>query len=357
MKPLVAITMGDAAGIGPEIIAKSLNLDEIYEVCHPFVVGDAGAMDMGVEVAQLSLRINRIGSPSEALFKRGVIDVLSLDNIDLPVLVMGKPQAMAGKAAVEYVIKAAEMAMSGEVDAIVTAPLNKEAMNMAGYKYPGHTELLAELSGAKDYAMMLIAGNLRVVHVTTHVSIRQVPDLITKDRVFKKIRVANEAARSLGFERPRIGVAGLNPHSGEGGLFGREEIEVISPAVDAARRLGMIVEGPVPADTVFGKALGGMYDVVVAMYHDQGHIPVKLQGFRYNEASGNWDDVSGVNTTVGLPFIRTSVDHGTAFGKAGRREGTANPQSLIDAIKTATMMAKVKLRENGLIRGAPNNHQ
>jgi 4-hydroxythreonine-4-phosphate dehydrogenase len=345
MKPLVAITMGDAAGIGPEIIAKSLSLDEIYNVCHPFVVGDAGAMEMGVEVARLSLRINRIGSPSEAFFKRGVIDVLSLDNIDLPVLVMGKAQAMVGKAAVEYVVKAAEMAMTGEVDAIVTAPLNKEAMNMAGYKYPGHTELLAELAGIRDYAMLLIAGNLRVVHVTTHVSLKQVPDLITKDRVFKKIRLAHEAAKSLGFERPRIGVAGLNPHSGEGGLFGREEIEVISPAVDEARRMGMIVEGPVPADTIFGKALGGMYDVVVAMYHDQGHIPVKLKGFSYNEALGNWEDVSGVNTTVGLPFIRTSVDHGTAFGKAGRREGTANPKSLIDAIKTATRMAEVKLGE------------
>ncbi|MDP2899595.1 MAG: 4-hydroxythreonine-4-phosphate dehydrogenase PdxA [Candidatus Bathyarchaeota archaeon] len=343
MKPIIAITMGDAAGIGPEIIAKALSLDEVYSVCRPFVVGDAGAMAMGIEVAELSLRINRVGSPSEALFKRGVIDVLSLDNIDASDLVMGRAQAMAGKASVEYVVRAAEMAMRDEVDAIVTAPLNKEAMNMAGYRYPGHTELLAEIGKTQDYAMMLLAGGLRVVHVTTHVSLRAVPDLITKDRVFKKIRVAHEAARSLGFDRPRIGVAGLNPHSGEGGLFGREEIEVISPAIDEARKAGMIVEGPVPPDTVFSKALGGVYDVVVAMYHDQGHIPVKLQGFRLDEKTGRWEDVSGVNMTVGLPFIRTSVDHGTAYGKAGRREGTANPQSLVDAIRIAAQMAEVRL--------------
>ncbi len=343
MKPLVAITMGDAAGIGPEIVAKALSLDEVYSICRPFVVGDAGAMAMGVEVAKLSLRINRIGSPGDALFRRGVVDVMSLDNIDASRLVMGRAQAMAGKASVEYVVRAAEMVMRGDVDAIVTAPLNKEAMHMAGYAYPGHTELLAEMGKTQDYAMMLLAGGLRVVHVTTHVSLREVPDLVTKDRVFKKIRVAHEAMRALGFERPRIGVAGLNPHSGEGGLFGREEIEVITPAIEQAKRAGMIVDGPVPPDTVFAKALGGVYDVVVAMYHDQGHIPVKLQGFRLDEETGKWEGVSGVNMTVGLPFIRTSVDHGTAYGKAGRREGTANPESLIDAIKIAAQMAEVRL--------------
>lgn len=337
--------MGDVAGIGPEIIAKALDLEETYRVCNPIVVGDAVAMEMGIEVAGLSLRINKVEVPLDGLYRRGIIDILSLDNIDASALVMGKPQAMAGKASVEFVIKATEMAMRDEVDGIVTAPLNKEAMNMAGYAYPGHTELLAELAHTQDYAMMLLAGSLRVVHVTTHVALSQVPNLITKDRVFKKIRVANEAARNLGFERPRIGVAGLNPHSGEGGLFGREEIEVIAPAIDEARKAGMIVDGPVPPDTVFAKAVGGVYDVIVAMYHDQGHIPVKLQGFRFDEASGKWEEVSGVNMTVGLPFIRTSVDHGTAYGKAGRREGTANPQSLVDAIKIATQMAEVRLRK------------
>ena len=343
MRPLLAITMGDAAGIGPEIIAKVLNLDEVYGVCRPLVVGDASAMAMGIEVAKLSLRLNRVGSPEEGLYQRGAIDIMSLDNVDVDSLVMGKAQAMAGGASVEFVFEAAKMAMRDEVDGIVTAPLNKEAMHMAGYKYPGHTELLAEISKTQDYAMMLLAGGLRVVHVTTHVSLRDVPDLITKDRVFKKIRVAHEAAQALGFESPRIGVAGLNPHAGEGGLFGREEIDVISPAVEEARKAGMLVEGPVPPDTVFSKALGGVYDVVVAMYHDQGHIPVKLQGFRLDEKTGLWEDVSGVNMTVGLPFIRTSVDHGTAYGKAGRREGTANPESLIDAIKIAARMAEVRL--------------
>ena len=345
MKPNLAITMGDVAGIGPEIIAKALDLEEIYSVCDPIVVGDAMAMEMGIEVAGLNQKINKVEAPRDGLYKRGIIDILSLDNIDASNLVMGKPQAMAGKASVEFVVKAAEMAMRDEVDGIVTAPLNKEAMNMAGYEYPGHTELLAELAHTEDYAMMLLAGDLRVVHVTTHVALSQVPSQITKDRVFKKIRTAQEAARSLGFERPRIGVAGLNPHSGEGGLFGREEIEVIAPAIEEARKAGMIVEGPVPPDTVFAKAVGGVYDVIVAMYHDQGHIPVKLQGFRFDEASGRWEEVSGVNMTVGLPFIRTSVDHGTAYGKAGRREGTANPQSLIDAIKIATQMAEVRLRK------------
>lgn len=339
MKPILAITMGDAAGIGPEIIAKTLALEEIYEICRPMVVGDGGAMRMGVEVSGLALDVHPVKDPSGARFEHGKIDVLDLENVDTEKLVMGKPQAMAGKAAVEYVLKAAELALRREVDAVVTAPLNKEAMNMAGYDYAGHTELLAELAGAEDYAMMLIAGPLRVIHVTTHVSLREVPGLITRERVLKTIKLAESAARSLGAERPRIAVAGLNPHCGEGGLFGSEEIEAIRPAVDEARSLGLMVEGPIPADTVFGKGSGGAYDIVVAMYHDQGHIPVKLTGFRWSEESGRWESVRGVNVTVGLPFIRTSVDHGTAYGKAGRREGTANPQSLIEAIKTAVKMA------------------
>jgi 4-phospho-D-threonate 3-dehydrogenase / 4-phospho-D-erythronate 3-dehydrogenase len=345
VRSLLAITMGDVAGIGPEIIAKALDSEEVYRVCCPLVIGDAAAMNMGMEVAGLSLTVKRVDSPADGLYKRGTIDIMSLDNIDTSSLIMGRPQPMAGRASVEFVFKAAEMAMRDEVDGMVTAPLNKEAMHMAGYKYPGQTELLAELANTQDYAMMLIAGSLRVIHVTTHVSLKEVPDLITKDRVFKKIRIANEAARNLGFDRPRIGVSGLNPHSGEGGLFGREEIEVITPAIDEARKAGMIVEGPVPPDTVFSKAVGGIYDVVVAMYHDQGHIPVKLQGFRFDESTGKWEDVSGVNITVGLPFVRTSVDHGTAYGKAGRREGTANPQSLVDAIKTAAQMAEVRIKK------------
>jgi len=332
--------MGDAAGIGPEIIAKTLALEEIYGMCRPVVIGDGGAMGMGVDVSGLKLDIHPVESLSEALFTRGKMDVLDLENIDVEKLVMGRPQAMAGKASVEYVFKAAELALRHEVDAIVTAPLNKEAMNMAGYSYAGHTEMLAELSGVEDYAMMLTAGSLRVIHVTTHVALRDAPGLVTRERVLRTIELADSAVRGLGVERPRIAVAGLNPHIGEGGLFGSEEAESIKPAVDEARALGLMVEGPMPADTVFAKAAGGSYDVVVAMYHDQGHIPVKLAGFKWSEDAGRWESMGGVNMTVGLPFIRTSVDHGTAYGKAGRREGTANPQSLIEAVKTAVSMSE-----------------
>lgn len=344
MKPLIALTMGDAAGIGPEIIAKTLALREIYEICRPVVIGDGGAMRMGVDVSGLTLGIRSVKSLSEALFTYGIMDVIDLDNIDLERLIMGRPQAMAGKASVEYVFKAAELALRNEVDAIVTAPLNKEAMSMAGYSYAGHTEMLAELSGVEDYAMMLMASSLRVIHVTTHVALRDVPGLVTRERVLKTIELAESAVRGLGVEKPSIAVAGLNPHIGEGGLFGSEEIESIKPAVDEARARGLMVEGPIPADTVFVKAIGGSYDVVVAIYHDQGHIPVKLAGFKWSEDSGRWESMGGVNMTVGLPFIRTSVDHGTAYGKAGRREGTANPQSLIEALKTAVDMAEAGRR-------------
>jgi 4-hydroxythreonine-4-phosphate dehydrogenase len=346
LRPILALTMGDAAGIGPEICAKALSNEEIYEICRPLVVGDIGAMRMGAKVGGVRLALNPVGGVQEAGFRWGAIDVLDLGNIDVDELVMGKPQAMAGRASVEYVVRAAEMAMAGGVDAIVTAPLNKEAMNMAGHPYAGHTELLAELSGTRDYAMMLLAGSLRVIHVTTHVPLREVPDLITRDRVLQKILIAERAVKDLGIDDPRIAVAGLNPHSGEGGMFGREEIESITPAVVEARGLGLDVEGPIPADTVYGKAAGGAYDIVVAMYHDQGHMPVKLAGFKWEADEGRWGSVSGVNVTVGLPFIRTSVDHGTAYGKAGRREGTANPESMIDAIRIAVRMVEARRGAN-----------
>ena len=253
---------------------------------------------------------------------------------------MGKPQAMAGKASVEYIKKAMELALKGEIHAIATAPISKEAINMAGYNYAGHTELLAHLTCTKDYAMMLIAGSLRVIHVTTHVPFSEVSKLIRKDRVYRTIKLAYDAMRRLGIQNPRIAVAGLNPHSGEGGLFGREEIDEIIPAVELARREGLNVTGPIPADTVFVRARGGEFDIVVAMYHDQGHIPIKLLGLEWDESKKRWTSVGGVNVTVGLPIIRTSVDHGTAYGKAGRKEGTANPQSLIEAIKMAAGFAK-----------------
>jgi 4-hydroxythreonine-4-phosphate dehydrogenase len=327
LKPIIAVTMGDAAGIGPEIIAKTLSMKEIYEICKPIVIGDSDALRMGVEVSNLDLEIHPVKKISESFFQCGKIDVIDLENINGQKLVMGKPQAMAGKASVEYVLKAAELAINNRVEAIVTAPLNKEAMNMAGYSYTGHTELLAEFSNVDDFAMLLLAGAVRVIHVTTHVALKDVPALITRERVLRTIILAVQAAINLGIGKPRIAVAGLNPHSGEGGLFGSEEIEAILPAIEEARESGLNVEGPIPPDTVFVKAAGGTYDMVVAMYHDQGHIPVKLIGFKWSGDSGLWEAVEGVNITIGLPFIRTSVDHG---------------QSLIEAIMAAVKIAEAK---------------
>jgi len=342
MKPTLAITLGDPAGIGPEIIAKTLADPETYRICNPLVIGDKDALQMGIQVAKKDLKIHIIDEPSQAKYNPGTIDLIDLQNIDPLKIQMGKPAAMTGAASAEYVIKAADLALTEKVDAMVTAPLNKEAMHMGGYNYPGHTELLAEKSDTSDYAMMLATGNLRVVHATTHIPFKDIPKHLTKERIHTTIQIAYNACLSLGIENPRIAVAGLNPHSGDGGIFGDEEIKIITPAIEQARAEGMNVDGPVPPDTVFGKAAGGQYDIVVAMYHDQGHIPVKLLGMKYDEETGKWASVSGVNITLGLRFIRTSVDHGTAYGKAGRREGTANPDSLKEAIQYAVQMAKTR---------------
>ena len=342
MKPTLAITLGDPAGIGPEIVAKTLADPETYRVCNPLVIGDKDALQMGIQVAKKDLKIHIIDEPSQAKYNPGTIDLIDLQNIDPLKIQMGKPAAMTGAASAEYVIKAADLALEEKVDAIVTAPLNKEAMHMGGYNYPGHTELLAEKSDTSDYAMMLATGNLRVVHATTHIPFKDISKHLTTERIHTTIQIAQNACKSLGIENPRIAVAGLNPHSGDGGIFGDEEIKIITPAIEQARAEGMNVDGPVPPDTVFGKAAGGQYDIVVAMYHDQGHIPVKLLGMKYDEETGKWASVSGVNITLGLRFIRTSVDHGTAYGKAGRREGTANPDSLKEAIQYAVQMAKTR---------------
>lgn len=330
--------MGDAAGIGPEVIAKALSMREVYEICRPIVVGDADVMAEATKIAKVRLRINRIEQPDEAAFEYRTMDVLDLDNIDIDQLRLGEINRMAGRAAVEYVEKAVELALKGQIQAIATAPLNKEAMNTAGYDYPGHTEILAHLTQAKEYAMMLMAGPLKVVHVTTHVPLREACDLVTRESVLRTIVLAHRALRDLGIEKPRIAVAGLNPHAGEGGLFGKEEGDEIAPAIDSARGMGIDAEGPIPPDTVFYRAKRGEYDAVVAMYHDQGHIPVKLLGFE-----------EGVNITIGLPIIRTSADHGTAFDIAGK--GIASPKSLFKAIETAVKMAKAKSASDRQITG------
>jgi len=331
-KPILGITMGDAAGVGPEIIVMALSREDIREICSPLVIGDAVTMEEAVRIVGLPNRVVALKEASEARFEEGVIEVLDLANIDLSKLTRGVVDSMAGKAAYEYVKRAVELALGGKIDAVVTAPLNKEAMNAAGYHYSGHTGILAELCKAKDVAMMLVAGELRVSHVTTHVSLREACGLVKKQRILKVIELTEEALKRIGIERPSIAVAGLNPHAGEGGLFGWEEVEEIEPAVEEAKRLGYDVTGPMPPDTVFyratrGKEIGrSQFDGVVCMYHDQGHIPIKLLGF-----------FEGVNVTLGLPMTRTSVDHGTVFGKAGK--GTANPASLIEAIKLGARMA------------------
>lgn len=335
-KPILGVTMGDPTGAGPEIVVMALSQREIRELCAPVVIGDAPTMEAAVEITSLPKEVRVIGKPEEATFEEGVIEVLDLKNVDLERLVRGRVDPMAGKAAFDYICRAVELVLKGEIDGMVTGPINKEALNKAGYHYSGHTEILAELCGAKDVAMMLVAGELRVSHVTTHVSLREACNLVKKERILKVIQLTHDALQQMAIAEPRIAVASLNPHAGEGGLFGREEIEEIEPAVKQAQRLGFDVAGPIPADTVFfratrGREIGkGLFDAVVAMYHDQGHIPIKLLGF-----------VEGVNVTLGLPIIRTSVDHGTVFGKAGK--GTANPASMIEALKLGARMAGSKI--------------
>ena len=337
MKPIIGISMGDPAGIGPEIIAKALAREQVHGLCRPLVIGDAGVMTKAVGFVAGSLQVRAIDDVSQAHCERGMIEVFDLKNVDVDRLELGKVSAMAGHAAFEAVRAMIELAKAAKIAATVTAPIHKEALVAAGHHFPGHTEIFAHFTATRDFTMMLAAGRLRVVHVSTHVSLRQACDAVTRDRVLNVIGLAHDACRRLGIGRPRIGVAGLNPHASDGGLFGTEEREHIIPAIEAARAKGMDVEGPQPPDTFFAKAVGGAYDVCVAMYHDQGHIPVKVTGFAYDAAAGRWASVNGINVSLGLPIIRTSVDHGTAFDQAGK--GTASDASLLDAIEYAARLA------------------
>lgn len=336
--------MGDPASIGPEITIKALANEEIYNRCKPLVIGDAAVLEAALKQKGMPhVSIHPVSGVEEALFTCKTIDVLDMKLVDMGRLEYGKVSAMAGHAAFQYVLKVIELASLGKIDGTVTNALNKEAMNLAGHHYSGHTEIYAEYTKASKYTMMLAHENLRVVHVSTHVSLRDACDLVKKERILEVIRIANQACKDLGISSPRIGVAGLNPHGGENGLFGREEIEEIIPAVKAAALEGIDAMGPVPADTLFSKARGGWYDIVVAMYHDQGHIPLKLVGFVYNQEQGKWDAVAGVNITLGLPILRTSVDHGTAFDQVNK--GTANEISLINAIHYAIKLAENQKKE------------
>ncbi|WP_342648402.1 4-hydroxythreonine-4-phosphate dehydrogenase PdxA [Mucilaginibacter sp. CSA2-8R] len=340
-KPIIGITMGDPASIGPEIAIKALLDREIYDICKPFIVGDVSVFNHIISKLGLVATVNKIQDVKEARFEYGNVDVFDLHNVELDKLEFGVVSAMAGNAAFESVVKVIELAMVGQIEATVTGPLNKKSMNEAGHHFAGHTEIYAQYTGTKKYAMLLVEDSMKVIHVSTHVSLRQACDLVKTDRIIEVVELLHNGLISLGETNLKIGIAGLNPHAGDSGLFGTEDDEEILPAVQAALALGYDVEGPVPADTMFSKAATGYYGGVVAMYHDQGHIPFKLSGFKWNPEKKQMDSVKGVNITMGLPIIRTSVDHGTAFEIAGK--GIASEDAMVLAIKSAVQLAKNKV--------------
>lgn len=335
--PILAITMGDPAGIGPEIAAKALADPVVRKAARLLVIGDARVMTAAARLARADLTVRPLARVADATWAADTVEVLDLRNADPATFALGRVSALCGRAAYEYIERGVTLALAREIDAIVTAPISKEALAAAGLEHSGHTEILADLTGTRAYAMLLMGRELRVIHVTTHVALRRVPDLVTRERVHRTIRLGHEAMRRLGLAAPRIAVCGLNPHAGEAGLFGDEEQVAIGPAIAEARAEGIDATGPYPADTLMSRARGGEFDCVVAMYHDQGHTPVKTLGFRYDDATKTWTGMSGVNVTVGLPILRVSVDHGTAFDRAGR--GTANPESMVEAIVVAAEMA------------------
>jgi 4-hydroxythreonine-4-phosphate dehydrogenase len=325
----IGITMGDPSGIGPEVILKSFKNSEIRSN-RIIVIGDYNVMLAAYNMLKIeSYKLNRVNDVTECIYSHELLNILDLHLIDMNELQPGMVQAVAGSAAFECIRKAVDLAVNKDIDAIVTAPLNKEALHLAGHNYPGHTEILAYLTGTTDYAMLLYDKKLSVIHVSTHVSLLEAIRGLRRERIEKVIELANDTMIRICGAKPRIAVAGINPHAGENGLFGNEEIKEIIPAVKNMKVKGINVEGPFPPDTIFLQTVQGKYDVVVAMYHDQGHIPLKLIGFD-----------SGVNVSAGLPFIRTSVDHGTAFEIAW--QGKANEESMIEAIKLSIKLARDK---------------
>jgi 4-hydroxythreonine-4-phosphate dehydrogenase len=326
--------MGDPAGVGPEILLSLLDRPEVYDVCHPVVVGSRTVLNLRAELLKRTNPCRSIQDPTERPPHSGCAGLIDLENIRPEAYTLGKVSADAGRASVEYLLAAIDFALGGQVDAIVTGPINKEAIHLGGYRYAGHTEILAEKTRAPEYGMMLMGGPIRVVLVTTHLSLRQVPQALSRGAILQKIRLAHRAMQDLGFVSPRIAVAGLNPHAGEAGLFGDEEQRLIAPAVEQARQAGLSVSGPLPPDTVFHQAYHGAYEVVVCMYHDQGLIPLKMIAFD-----------RGVNVTLGLPIIRTSVDHGTAYDLAG--SGKARDRSLYEALLVAVQLVEQRKKRPG----------
>lgn len=339
-RPILAITLGDPCGSGPEITVKACSEFNIYDICRPLIIGDECVVRQALQFTGLGnkLKINTVADVKNALFEYGVIDIFDIGAVkDEKQLQMGKVCQIGGEASFQYVKAAIELAMAGAVDGTVTNAISKEAINIAGHHYSGHTEIYSALTSASKYCMMLAHEDFRVAHVSTHVSLREACDRCKKDRILDVIDLAYRAVCNLGISNPKIAVAGLNPHCGENGMFGTEEIEEIIPAIKSAQEKGIDVIGPCPPDTVFSQAIGGWYDIVVCMYHDQGHIPTKVQGFVYDREKKCWQAVAGVNITLGLPIVRTSVDHGTAYDHAGH--GDANAVSLINAIEYATKLS------------------
>ena len=326
-KPIIAITIGDPAGIGPEVTAKALADASVWECARPLVVGDAGVMRKAVQVTGAAVEIRAITTPEDARYDPSAPDVLDLANVDLDALELGVVSAQAARAAVAYIERATELCQSGAAEALATGPINKAALKAAGVPYIGHTELLADLLGEPHVTTMLATEGLRVVHVTRHCPLAEVASRITVDAVLDTIRLTDSGLRQMGIADPRIAVAALNPHGGDDGLMGREEIEAIGPAVEAAQSEGIAASGPIPADSVFFRAIRGEFDVVVAMFHDQGHIPIKTHGFE-----------SSITVTLGLPVVRTSVDHGTAFDIAW--QGIASEESMVQAIRLAAQLVR-----------------
>ena len=330
--------MGDPASIGPEIAVKALLEKKIHEICRPVLVGDAAVFTQIIAWLKLPAKVNAIDKIADAKFEFGTIDVYDLKNVDVSKLVFGQISAMCGEASFQAVKKVIELALAKEVDATVTGPINKKSINEAGHHFAGHTEIYAHYTGTKKYAMLLVEDKMKVIHVSTHVSLRQACDLVKKDRILEVTQLLYNGMLSLGETNLKIGIAGLNPHAGDSGLFGTEDDQEILPAVLEARKMGFDVEGPVPPDTLFAKAATGAYGGVVAMYHDQGHIPFKLAGFKWNAEKKQMDSVKGVNITMGLPIIRTSVDHGTAFEIAGK--GIASADAMVLAIESAVQLRR-----------------
>jgi 4-hydroxythreonine-4-phosphate dehydrogenase len=325
--PWLAITMGDPAGIGPEVVASAITNHEVLEISNPIVVGDDRVLVEALRLVEKSASVTTILKPGEIYPNEKKVLVIRDGEIDWSKLKRCIVSDIAGEASHGYVEKAANLALIGQVDAIVTGPINKEAWKLAGYDDPGHTELLAKLTKAQHSRMLLVGPNLRVIHVTTHVPLFDVKKLLTIERVFTTISLLMDALLALGINHPRVAVSGLNPHAGEGGIFGDEEINIIVPAINQAKANNWEIYGPLAGDTVFYRASQGEFDAVVAMYHDQGHIPLKMLGFD-----------EGVNVTLGLPIVRTSVDHGTAFDIAW--QGIANSQSMVEAIKLASKLVR-----------------